>query len=447
MITALEFQAEGVDGPVQVLGELESTGLLFDHLWVLGLHDTALPSPPSPNPFIPLPVQRRHRMKRSDAEREYFFAEQIVNRLFSAAPDIVLSWPVQGKGVRQRPSSFIKDVVDGQPLLADSCSPARRFWLERPLLEKISDIQGPPISTRKPFTGGTGIIKDQALCPFRAFAHHRLRAERLDIPDIGIDNMSRGTLAHTVLELFWDKVGDQGTLLSLDEATLTIELHEAVENALNRLEKERRYDLPARQRQIERQRLIILTRQWLEFERQRGVFRVMAAEKNHQIKIGNLVIRTRIDRIDELGDGTSAIIDYKTGQADPLQWLDDRVTEPQLPSYCLSLPCEQVGAVMFAIVRGKEKESGFRGLSRNNELWPGVKLRALDARLDEKGWTSLDEVLAHWQETLSALGNAFARGDAIVDPVNPDLSCKYCDLKGLCRILEQEMVLLEGNND
>jgi probable DNA repair protein len=386
-------------------------------------------------------------MKRSDAEREQLFAEQVVARLFSAAPDVVLSWPVQDKGAEQRPSSFIMEIADGQPVLAESCDPARVIWQGRPPLEEISDNQGPPLSTRKPFTGGTGIIKDQALCPFRAFAHHRLRAERLDVPDIGIDNLSRGTLAHTALELFWSKVVDQATLLSLEEATLSGFLHEAVDGALGRLERERRHDIPVRQRQIERQRLIFLVRQWLEFERRRGRFRVVASEQSHQVKIGKLTIRTRIDRIDELDDGTCAIIDYKTGRVEPLQWLDDRLTEPQLPAYCLDLPGEQVGAVMFAVVRSKEKESGYRGLARKVESFPGSRSRALETRLAEKGWGSFEEVLAHWKDILPALGDAFARGDASVDPVDPKIACQYCDLTGFCRIMERGTTVPEGNDD
>ena len=446
MASSLEFQPEGADAPIQVLGELESSGLAFDHLWVLGLHDSALPKAPSPNPFIPLPVQRRHRMKRADAERESQFAEQVATRLFSLAPDVVLSWPTQESGAEQRPSPFIKAIPEGNPCLADSCAPAKVLWQAKPSLEQLSDSQGPPLSSRKPFTGGTGIIKDQALCPFRAFAHHRLRAERLDVPDVGIDNMSRGTLAHTVLELFWTKVVDQDTLLALDESTFSSHLDQAVHGALDRLERERRYDLPVRQRQIESQRLTSLVRQWLEFERRRSRFRVLASEQSHQVQIGKLSIRTRIDRIDELDDGRCAIIDYKTGRAEPLQWLDDRITEPQLPAYCLGLPFEQVGAVMFAVVRSKTKESGFRGLARMVESWPGAKSRALEARLDEKGWGAFEEVLAHWSNTLPALGDAFARGEASVDPVDPKLACQYCDLTGLCRILERQTLSLEEND-
>jgi ATP-dependent helicase/DNAse subunit B len=280
-----------------------------------------------------------------------------------------------------------------------------------------------------------------------SFAHHRLRAEKLDEPDIGIDNMSRGSLVHTVLELFWNKTVDQQTLLSLTEEALVSSLRDAVSGALERLEKERRYDLPPRQKQIERRRLFLLARLWLEMESRRKPFRVVASEKSHQIKIGDLLIRTRIDRVDELDDGTCAIIDYKTGQPDPLQWLDDRVTEPQLPSYCLGMSQDQIGAVMFAVVRSKEKECGFRGVARDLESWPGAKSRKLSSQIEENGWLSFDDVLTHWQKSLPELGNAFARGEALVDPVDPDLACKYCDLKGLCRIMEKGAGLQEVDSD
>lgn len=447
LVANLDFQAEGAKGAVQVLGELEASGLSFDHLWIFGLHDTALPRAPAPNPFIPLSVQRRHRMKRADSEREHEFAVQIVARLFCAAPEIVFSWPAQDKGVILRPSPFLACIPAGQPVLAESASPTTALWLTRPELQFTLDSQGPPISSRKPFSGGTGIIKDQALCPFRAFAHHRLRAERMEVPEPGIDNLARGTLAHTVLELFWAAVVDQKTLLALDYSTLEGHLAEAVDGALRRLEKELRCDLPPRQKQIERQRLTVLARQWFEVEHRREPFRVTAAEKNHQIKVGRLLIRTRIDRIDELADGTCAIIDYKTGMPDPLQWLDERVTEPQLPAYCLGVPHHKIGAVMFAVVRSVRKECSFRGLARPGQSWPVSSSRALETRLAEKGWSSFDQVLAHWQNILPSAGDAFAAGDARVDPVDTELACRYCDLTGLCRILERPLVLGGDGDD
>ncbi len=40
VVSGMEFQPEGGEGQVQVLGALESSGMTFDHLWVLGLHDS-----------------------------------------------------------------------------------------------------------------------------------------------------------------------------------------------------------------------------------------------------------------------------------------------------------------------------------------------------------------------------------------------------------------------
>ena len=447
LVKATEFQPEGADPPVQVLGELESSGMTFDHLWVLGLSDKALPRAPGPNPFIPLHVQRRHAMQRSSAEREFKFAEQVARRLLAASADVVASWPRMQDGIQQRPSPLIADIPEGRPCCDATSAPDRVIWAGRPELEKMTDSQGPALATRKAFSGGTGIIKDQALCPFRAFAHHRLRAEGLDVPEIGIDNMSRGTLAHTVLELFWNDVGDQTTLLALDETALIAKIQVAVDAALQRLEKERRHDLPVRQRQIEADRLMAIARQWLDIEARRGAFQVTVAEKNHRIKVGNLTIRTRIDRIDELADGTMAVIDYKTGRPDPTQWLDERVTEPQLPLYCLGLERSSIGAVMFAQVRSKALECGFRGLARETEAWPGAKSRKLEALFSDKGWASLDDVLSHWDKVLPALGDDFSRGEAAVDPVEIELACKYCDLTGLCRVLERQNAGHGGDDD
>jgi hypothetical protein len=39
------------------------------------------------------------------------------------------------------------------------------------------------------------------------------------------------------------------------------------------------------------------------------------------------------------------------------------------------------------------------------------------------------------------------RGDAEVDPVDAELACQYCDLMGLCRILEKQTSWQEAPGD
>jgi len=302
------------------------------------------------------------------------------------------------------------------------------------------------VHSRKRFSGGTGILKDQALCPFRSFAHFRLRARQLDSAEIGFDNLERGSLAHHALEFFWKEVSDQTSLLALTPEALITQISRSVDRALERFEKENHRDIPFRQKELEKSRLVRLLGRWLHLEAQRPPFRVDSAELNQTLEVGGLLIKTRIDRIDELPDRGMAIIDYKTGLTDSSQWFDDRITEPQLPLYCLALPREQIAAVLFAQVRSKPSESLFRGVLRyEDDSWPGLRLTSVD-RLDQKDLASFDAILDHWRQALDRLGRAFLAGDARVDPVDKRQACKYCDLAPLCRIYDERAPLMLREN-
>lgn len=431
------FQAEGGEGRIQVLGMLEAAGFTFDALWVLGLHERAFPAPARPHPFLPLEVQSRMRMPHADAAREREFAQQLAYRLFAAAPEIVVSWPGQLDGAPLRPSPLISKLPTGDLTLAPSCDPFQALLATSCALERFVDERATPLATGKPFTGGTGILTDQALCPFRAFAHHRLRATQLDTPDLGLDNLARGNLVHGVLERFWRQIQSQSALLELDDASQEALLELAAAESLAHYERRSRCDLPPRLRALELRRLKLAAAGWLELERTRAPFRVVAIEQRHDAEVGQLRLRTRIDRIDELTDGQLAVIDYKTGRPDPRQWLDPRVTEPQLPLYCLGLDAARIEAVLFAVVRNREKDCMFRGVARQPAAWPRLSAKNQEALLAERGLSGFDEILAHWRVALPALGDAFVAGLAAVDPVDPRQACQYCDLMALCRIHEQ----------
>ena len=206
------------------------------------------------------------------------------------------------------------------------------------------------------------------------------------------------------------------------------------EQTLQQHERRSRCDLPPRLRALECRRLAAVAAAWLNLERRRRPFRVIAIEQRHNLAAGRLQLRTRIDRIDELPGGQLAVIDYKTGRPNPRQWLDPRVTEPQLPLYCLNLDGAQLDAVLFAMVRSRERECGFRGVARQPETWPKMSSQGQSRLLAERGWDSFDEILVHWRTALPTLGNAFVDGCATVDPVDPQQACKFCDLVTLCRI-------------
>lgn len=47
MVSGMIFQPESVQTAVQVLGLFETSGLQFDYLWIMGLHDGVFPPPPA----------------------------------------------------------------------------------------------------------------------------------------------------------------------------------------------------------------------------------------------------------------------------------------------------------------------------------------------------------------------------------------------------------------
>ena len=152
------------------------------------------------------------------------------------------------------------------------------------------------------------------------------------------------------------------------------------------------------------------------------------------MSFGGVTVNARLDRVDRLEAGGYAVIDYKTGSANVGDWLGPRPSDPQLPLYVVS-GTEDISAVAFA--RLKAGEMAFRGVSRDEGLIPGVASLDKQRSNAAKDYASWEELLAGWRRELEALGAEFAAGEARVDPKRGEQTCRYCDLKLLCRINER----------
>ncbi len=430
-------QPETDESPIEVMGLLESSGLPFDHIRLMGAHDKAFPGDPAPNPFIPPHIQKSHHLPRSSYDREFAFASIQLNRIINSTASFSVSAPkslnklevnispifsgaeiISGKKEENKSLSQL-DLVHGggstQPLPED---------VNMPLLQdEIGRLRG-----------GTSILKNQSDCPFRAFAVHRLYSGAIDEPEAGLTSMERGNIVHKTMELFWEKTKDSAGLQELiNEGKLDEAVADAARAGLKQAAPARK--LGKRFMDIELARLVSLVREWLEIEAERDDFSASIRESEKEITLAGLPSRARIDRIDELKGGSRALIDYKTGASGPNDWLTKRPKEPQLMLYAMS---GKYDAVSFAKL--KRGESCFAGIAKEEGTLPGIKPFGSDPfskHLEEvEGW---DQLMDEWKKTVEGLGESFMNGEADVNPRDygkEASACRYCDQTPLCRIFE-----------
>jgi probable DNA repair protein len=425
LASATLFQPQSATRPVQVMGMLEAVGLEFTHCWVMGLHDGVWPPAPQPNPFLPITLQRRLQMPHASAERELNFATQVSRRLFAAAPQVIISYPHHEGDSELRPSPLISEIETLSPpsWLMQPSLRYRNQLFEQRALESYSDWQGPLLADDVPVSGGTSIFKDQAACPFRAFARHRLFAESLEEPVSGLDAAERGNLVHKVLEAFWQQTNDLQTLNQLSDESLQSRVAEIVTAIIAAEARDYPQIFTERFAQLERNRLIKLVCAWLDFERSRPPFSVAALEAEQLFAIGGVEVRMKADRIDRLESGGEMIIDYKTGKTSVNDWFGERPNEPQLPLYALAQG-GSVAAITFASLR--PERCTFQGVSRDEGVAKGISQSKID-------WGVQQGV---WRDALTNLAKEFRQGRAVVDPKEGNKTCQFCDLGPLCRINE-----------
>lgn len=434
----IEFQGEAPTGAVQVVGLLESSGLTFQYLWVMGMSETLLPAKPQPNPFIPYIIQEKYGMPHANAERELEFAEQVVARLTTASTNIVFSYPSREGDCELRPSPLMKECSKpGEPPLAefnDLLSQEKRRTIE---LESLADACGPELK-KEWSTGGTNLLKDQAHCPFRAFVHHRLHCRAFEEPVPGLSALTRGDLVHLVLDKIWQGLKNQTQLMALNENQLSQIIHLQVRSTIDDYFKSWLAP-PEAILLLEAERVENLIHDWLvTVESQRDGFEILETEQQHLVQIGPLQIKLKIDRIDQLDNGYRIVIDYKTGtDLHAENFLSVPLIEPQLPTYAVSNPDRDTDGIVFAQLR--KGSCYFIGLVREKGMLARVKDLSSFAQAAQLGINDWSELLVFWRQQLDQLTEAFAKGQAAVQPFDREKSCRYCDLSGICRIQEMSM--------
>ncbi len=408
------FQPQSEPAPIQISGMLEASGMEYDSLWIIGLGDQTLPEKPRLSAFIPKSLQISQQMPHSSAEKESRFAETLLQRFSRSANQVIFSFAKQKEDTPQLASPLI------QHLPQIECPADNETLKLIPDIETFFDNYQIPYLADEPCSGGTALLANQAKCPFKAFANHRLKAAPASQSVDGLDMMERGVMIHGIMERIWKALGSQDQLLATEKQALSSLIDQAINEALAAHKDNKSYRFPPFIQTIEKQRLEKITQDCLEWEKKRTPFQVEVLEEAFSLNIKGMELKLRVDRIDRLENGKKWVIDYKSSLPEGRPWIEDRPKEPQLLLYALL--DEQINLLMFIQLKtGHIVSKSF-----------GEDSLEMEGHMSLKPNQRWHEFQQQWQSKLEELAEEALSGYCEPKPLSQSI-CQFCDYKNLCR--------------
>ncbi|MHB1795475.1 MAG: PD-(D/E)XK nuclease family protein [Acidobacteriaceae bacterium] len=462
----LLFTVETRNAPVQILGISEAAGLTFDRIWWMNAQASSWPPRSHAQPFLPWGVQRAAHMPYADPAADAAFAQRVTKRVLASAQTVIVSFALQESdpttasahvpGPEIALSAAVRSVLPGAPLIpiGEFLSSQMQATMKgsadahSSALETVDEEPAVPLRGSQ-VRGGVNFLKQQAACPFRAFAELRLAAESPAEPESGLPAKAQGTILHEVLQNFWNEMQSQKKLLESTEEQCRQMLHGHVRNALRRFFAHAEEPWQRALLEIEADRIEGRLLEWLEVEKRRSDFTVLKTEDAlEHVHLGGVDLRCRIDRIDQVEQGI-VLMDYKAGVVDGKACDGERPDEPQLPAYAVlrqdsSTDEKPLAGIAFAGLHPRQVDFTVVGSV------PGIFPAAPGAANDPRGSLSpeaLQQQQEEWRTTLTRLAEDFHAGVAVVDPKRRNETCRYCAQGLLCRIREAEDVVGGENSD
>ncbi len=438
------FAPQSTDAPIQIAGPAESAGLTADAIWFLGSDEDSWPAVASMHPFLPPHLQHESGMPHASHQLDWQFSLAISERLLASAPEVHFSVALQKDDVESRPSRLVAQLAGSPlPMQADLLLPTDEPSITIP----FADSSTTPFAAAH-LRGGAAALSSQSKCPFKAFATVRLAAKGWDAAESGLSAKQRGQLLHAVLHSVWagrrPGIKSHDDLLAIEDFAAFVRKH--VKSALqSELPPGIADQMPPMYLELEETRLVRLVSEWLEYERTRLPFTVEQTEAQRSVTISGLSMNLRLDRVDRLIDGSSLVIDYKTGTVDPKSWDLPRPDDLQLPLYKVigldpvqpslfdSYGGPASGGLVFAKVRAGDTCFAGRVADAKKTIDPDLPG---NSALVRRRLTGLDE--SQWKKYIERLAEDFIRGRADVDPRDYPKTCERCGLQSICRIQDPE---------
>jgi ATP-dependent helicase/nuclease subunit B len=433
------FRPASGDPLVTISSQLTDPIVHYDGVWVCGLHSDAWPAPVQPDPFLPLRAQIAAGVPAASAAGRAGEARALMNAWANATPELVISSPMRADDVQLSRSPLVMRFVGA----TEETSDGKTTWLPEKLrrdglTEFVDDTVGTSWDVSRPLPSGTRSVELQNLCPFRSYAELRLGSRPLEAPEPGVAPDVRGQLLHKSLEKVWRALRSSDALCAQSDESLGTLIRRCVDEAALEImgPPPGGMRVPAEEREC--RRAVRLIHALCDLERNRTPFNVRDMERDTVLQLAGAQLRLRIDRLDELGSGGLAILDYKSGRPIPGDWYSERPSHPQLLAYLAAVGRDTVA---MATVSVTAREIRFDGVAAGSDLLPRVKaVEPPSLQTPGDPWAIRQD---EWFARVEQLVSDFVAGRAIVDP-RPK-ACEYCHVVSVCRISDAAPDAVESN--
>ena len=433
------FQVAGSEhAGVQVMGLIESRGLAFQQLFLLGMTSTALPQPVRPFPFLDL--EERRQILGGTLRSQYEFAHTAFQNLLASAPEIILTRPEEIEGEPLAPTPFWQGpwqsstvdfwtIPDAAWARADWLRSAWKGLTESPPEETAMDrLTSPP-----PFPESLSVssLAVAFQCPFRFLIQELLKLKPLAEPVGGLRPEDRGLSIHQVLACITRKLRSRQQETNLEWNLVLPSVQECVDAV-----HEKMAAIPAWQ--VERRRWLGKDFGLLKLWLQKELNHLQAGWRwlTEEIPFEGLAVdgwptrlNGRIDRVDLHPELGLLCWDYKSGSSPNFSEVFSYLSHPQLPAYLLAIIQGLVKIPGHSQLHKYPLQAGYISLKSEKDL----KLDLLGA--DAGQWRDL---LTAWEKRLAELGHQLQQGLFQAEPV-PDAQpreqerlCSYCGLLTIC---------------
>ncbi|HWM70121.1 MAG TPA: PD-(D/E)XK nuclease family protein [Steroidobacteraceae bacterium] len=460
------FRPADDDAVVTISAALADPVVLYDGIWVAGLHGEGFPQPVQPDPFLPLPAQVAAGIPASSATGRLAEARGLLTSWRAATDTLVLSAPARVEDLELLPSPLLAQWLDTGDAAAPHAGPMRApvsgptsksvanaprpvqadlflplptpsgppgpSWLpqriHRPnMLEYLDDMVGVPWPAGQTLPAGTRSLELQNLCGFRAYAELRLGSTELGVAEPGVAPDVRGQLLHAALQVLWRQLRDSATLMEHSEPTLDDLIERSVAEAADAILGQATDDVRSPLFARECRRTVRLIKTLCVLERTRDPFRVQETEFEKTLTVSGAQMNVRIDRLDVLESGGQAILDYKSGRRKTADWYGERPSHPQLLAYLAAVGDD---VVAMATVNVTAREVRFDGIANSGQLLP--KVRGVEGPVGGGSGDPWQLRRREWMACIERLADSFLAGRAAVDP-KPG-ACDYCHAVSVCRV-------------